>query len=324
MRVRFIALALVVALVVVAWLGAWFAGASYIRTAYDDLRSEIADEGGELTCGRLDISGLPFRFDLFCHDLTLKLEDITAKLPLLEATVRVYAPTHILAFANGPLTVEDAFTGTRREADWELLEASARTNWAALANISLVAKSITLKDTLVGEKTLWTVDGLEAHLLDDPQAHNRTTGTAQWSLYAIMNGTNVSDLDINAADFRLEADLPGMPDDLRNFDPDTIVSNWIAPNPPINLHVFEGKDATTSFSLTGNLGLEEGGTWQGDFDLASNGLDKRLDPFVVPAMRQILLGDPASNGDGLYRAYSIRHSVLFAGNVPLTVLPALP
>ena len=115
-----------------------------------------------------------------------------------------------------------------------------------------------------------------------------------------------------------------MPDDLRNFDPDTIVSNWIAPNPPINLHVFEGKDATTSFSLTGNLGLEEGGTWQGDFDLASNGLDKRLDPFVVPAMRQILLGDPASNGDGLYRAYSIRHSVLFAGNVPLTVLPALP
>lgn len=321
-RTRFIVLIAIVVVVVLAWLGLWFTGAAYIRNAYDQIHDEAAAEGDELTCGKLDVAGLPFRFDLFCHDLTLRVDDVTVHLPTLEGTVRVYAPTHALLFAEGPLTINDAFTGTRRTLTWDQLEASARTNWTALANISIVGKNIALKDTLVGETLLAEADGFEAHLLDAPEGRDAENHTAQWSLYSILGGATFPELDIENADFRLEADFPGMPDDLRNFDLATIFANWREPNPRLTLHVFEGKDAEASFSLTGNAGLDDSNMWQGDFDLTSNGLDTRLSAITSAPMINMLLGDPNSDGS-LYRAYSLRHGVLFAGNAPLTALPPL-
>lgn len=319
---RFIGLGLTVLVITLAWVGLWFYGATQIRENFETAQQNAASQGTLLDCSNLEISGLPFRYDIFCSDLSVSANDVIVTLPKLTATVRIYAPTHALLFAEGPLNIDDAFTGSRREVTWDDLTLSARTNGFALARISATGSNFVLHDTIIDDFILGTMDQFEAHLMDAPETYDAESKTSSWALFARMNQATWPQLNIEDAQFRLEATFPTMPDDLRNLSLPVLAKNWADPNPKIDLHILEGQDALSSFSILGNVGLDSDAAWNGDFDVTTLGLDTRLGDLTSGPMMSIFLGDPTPDGK-LYRAYSLRHGVLFAGNIPISAVPPL-
>ena len=56
---------------------------------------------------------------------------------------------------------------------------------------------------------------LEAHLIDVPEQHNKAAGTAVLRGYLTTAALDLPGLQVAAADTSLEAELTGLPDDLR-------------------------------------------------------------------------------------------------------------
>ncbi|MGV3650599.1 MAG: DUF2125 domain-containing protein, partial [Devosia sp.] len=139
-------LAGVVALVAVVWTAGWFYVALQARGAIDQMALADGETSPRLTCGRLDISGFPFRFDLACVDASLVSGDTTAQMAELRASVLVYRPTHAVLSGRGPIDLEDAFTGSRSQLTFAGLEGSVRLNGWSLARASLVATDLSLID----------------------------------------------------------------------------------------------------------------------------------------------------------------------------------
>lgn len=319
---RFIWLGLTVVVIALTWVGLWYYGSAQIRQNFEDARQNALREGTILDCDSLTITGLPFRYDVFCSNLSISANDVTLTLPELSATIRIYAPTHALMFAKGPLNIDDAFTGSRRKLTWDNFTLSARTNGFALARVSATGENFILHDTIIDDFVLGEIGQLEVHLMDAPETYNAAEKTSSWALFARTNQSAWSQLGIGDAQFRLEANFPTMPDDLRTLDLATLARNWADPNPKIDLHVLEGQDPSSSFSIMGNIGLDADATWNGDFDVTTQGLDTRLGGMTSAPMLSIFLGDPTPDGK-LYRAYSLRHGVLFAGNIPISAVPPL-
>src|SRR5690606_26107487 len=108
MKKRIIILGSVVVAVIVLWSAAWLVLAGMVRQQVDALA--LADGVSEptITCGTLDVGGYPFRFDVDCETARVVSGDIAVDVPGIRASVRVYAPFHVLASAKGPLQLSDS------------------------------------------------------------------------------------------------------------------------------------------------------------------------------------------------------------------------
>lgn len=329
---KFATLLTVILVIAALWVGAWFFGASQIRNAFTQASIEAQRSGGSLSCTELNIDGLPFRYDVECKQFSLLQNDVEISVPGLAASIRIYQPTHSIISALGPAEITDHFWGTRYLLNWQQAQLSARTNGFALARVSLQADQISLTDDRLGDRLVASADQLQAHIIDAADLYDPDQKLATWGGFIRLLSLNLPELDIIDANARLEADIPGLPDDLRQFNLDQILSNWQNTDNKIKLHVLEAdipaaqteqpERAAVTVNIVGEASLDEDYLLDGNFDLNSTGLDTILEPLVSLALTGIYLGDP-SGDEGLYRAYSIRHGVLFAGNVPLFSIPAV-
>src|SRR5690606_38585351 len=132
-----------------------------IREQVNMLALADGETSPQLQCGTLDIGGIPFRFDVACADATLVSADLMVTVPELRASVMVWKPTHLLAFAEGPAQISDAFTGLEQAVTWSGLEASARlTDWR-IARVSVVGRDVNWTDRLFGESAIATTPHME-------------------------------------------------------------------------------------------------------------------------------------------------------------------
>jgi hypothetical protein len=317
---RFVILGAVVVLVIAAWTGAWFWGAGLI----DGYRQQLAAADGvatpRLECQSFSIGGYPFGFDLTCTGATVTTGDTTVTAMGLKASAEVYNPTHVLVFAQSPVGIADAFTGSQSRLDFASAEASGRLTGWRIGRISLVVENPVWNDTVLGDRLIAKASHLEAHLLDLPELHDAATGLAGLGQYVKVDGLDAPGFDIAGGNATLESDVDKLPDDVRTYGDPGLLRRWQAGGGSFTLKDFTGADAGSSFDATGRLQLDPAGKLNGQLKLHSKGLVERLGSLIPEQYRGLVTGAPAA--DGSYsQTVNISAGVVFSGIAPVAMIP---
>jgi hypothetical protein len=330
---KFLLLPIAVLIVAGAWSGAWLYGAGQIRAAAESLAGNGDAADPKITCGRLNVSGFPFRFDIECADVTMLSGDTTTTLAGFKATLLAYNPTQAKLSWLGPITYADAFSGARSRIDFGAAEGSVRLKprdllqgisgegWR-IERVSVIADDVRWTDTIVDDRLAMSAGHLEAHLMDIPKQHDAETGTAALAAYAELTDTAAPDLGIAGGDARLEAELSGLPDDLRAYsDPDAI-RGWQTAGGQLKLVGLKGTAGEEFVESSGNLKLDSSGRLDGQVELKSKGLVERLSGVLPQDWKLLILGE--QKPDGSYaQMVTIKAGIVFTGLVPIMMIPPL-
>ncbi len=101
----------------------------------------------------------------------------------IKASAEVYNPTHVLVFGKSPVTIEDAFTGSKSRVDFDSLEGSARLSGWRIGRVSLIVEKPVWNDIVLDDRLLAKADHAEAHLLDLPELYDGKAGLAALGQY---------------------------------------------------------------------------------------------------------------------------------------------
>lgn len=319
---RIIALLVIVVLVVAGWSGAWIFAAGYIKGQVRALAEADGINSPKVTCGGLAVEGFPFRFDLECTDATISQGDQSLNVAEVAATVLVYRPTHLLVFLKSPAHFEDAFTGTQRDLGWSLFEASVRLSGWSFARASLHVENPRLSDTLVGDVTLATASLFEAHLVDDPEKRDSAKHVQALAAYERLDALEIPGMSVTGGAMSLTGGITGMPDDVRRWGDPGLARTIQQAGGKLTLSSLAYKDARASLDASGEAEIDANGRANGRATIASRGLVDRFGTFVEEPVRTAIFGTPGA--DGAYtQTLDIRAGVVFAGLVPVAVIPPL-
>lgn len=317
---RIIILGIVVVLVVVAWTGAWFWGAGFITEQVKALALEDGVTEPKVTCGSFGVGGYPFGFDLTCANATVAYGDVTVAASGLKASVEVYNPTFVLVFAQSPVSIADAFTGSQSRVDFESAQASARLNGWRIGRVSLVVEKPVWNDTVLEDRLIAKATHAEAHLLDLPDDHDAKAGLAGLGQYVQIETLNAPGFEINAARATLESTVDKLPDDVRSYGDPELLKRWQAAGGSYVLKDLKAVDGATNFDASGTLKLDAQGRLDGQLKLHSKGVVERIGPMLPEAYRGWIVGAQAE--DGSYsQTLNIAAGVVFAGLIPAGMIP---
>lgn len=319
---RIIALGAVVLVVVLVWTGGWFFIAGEIRKNIELQASADGVASPRITCGELGISGFPFRFDIACKTAEVLSGDVNAQLAELRSSVLVYQPTFFRFWAQGPLKLEDAFTGSKSEVTWTGLEMSARFKGWQIDRISLIGDNLAWNDTLFGQNLIASASHMEAHVLDMPEQHQPDKGLGALAVYTTTQGLVSPGMQVANGESSLEAEITGVPADVRGFaEPAAIAQFRDAPG-QLKIVSLKSTDGDSYVDANGTLALDSAARLEGQFELKSKGLVERLEPMFDPNIKPLITGSPQP--DGSYQnTLFVRGGVIVSGVIPLGVVPAL-
>ncbi len=334
---KFAALLIAIVLVAGLWIGGWFWAAGEIRNQVALLAQNDGETNPKITCGALNVTGLPFRFDIECVDGTLTQLDSTVTLRGLRASVLVYNPTHVLLSARAPLAINDAFSGAQSRVDFTGLQASARltsrdmlegltgTGWR-IANIALVADDVTWNDTVVGDMLRMSASHVEAHLVDLPEGRDRAARTAMLGAYVSLDNLTLPQLGVTAAQSTLEAKVDKLPDDLVELTGPDAIRNWQARGGKLSLVKWQGSQPAPDekFEISGEVTLDAAGLANGQVTYTTRGvLDRLLAPAGIPPLQiAAFKGMPGPDGTSTNMLGIADGRVTLAGILLAELLPA--
>jgi hypothetical protein len=317
---RIIILGAVVALVIVAWTGAWFWIAGMVGSYAKELETADGVTTPRVTCQSFQVSGYPFGLDTTCSGATIVMADTTVTVSGIKTAMEVYNPFHVLMFAQAPVAIADAFTGSQSRVDFADAEASARLTGWRIGRISLVVDKPVWNDTLLDDRLLAKADKLEVHLMDVAGEHDAAKGTASLAEYAKVSGLDAPAYQIAGGEATFEGKLTGLSDDVRTYGDADAIRQWQQRGGRFTLVGFKGQDATAQFDTAGNLSLDAQGRAEGQFTITSKGVVERLGGMVPDQMKGLILGSPAQ--DGSYsQTINIRAGLVFAGLLPAAMIP---
>jgi len=312
----------VAALVVIVWSAAWI-WASGLAGGYV---KGLADADGVTTpkvvCGSFGIGGFPFGFDMTCAKATITMADTTVTVNGLKASAEVYNPTHILLFAQSPIAIADAFTGSQSRIDFDSAEASARLDGWRIGRISLIVEKPVWNDTVMDDRLIAKADHLEAHLLDIPAQHDAAAGLASLAQYAEIDALDAPGFQVTSGKTTFQGEISKLPDDVRTYSDPTLLRRWQAAGGQFTLSDFKGDDGDTHFDATGNLGLDDQGRLQGQLTLNSKGLVERFGSAIPNQYKGLIVGGQAADGSYTQNV-RIAAGLVFAGLVPAAMIPPL-
>jgi len=318
---RIIILGIVVVIVVAAWSGAWLWGASQIKAYEATLEAADGETTPKFTCATFNVGGYPFGFDLSCDGAIVTLGDQSVTAAGLRASAEVYNPFHVLVFAKSPVTIEDAFTGSKSRLDFASLEASARLTGWRIGRVSLIVEKPLWNDTVLDDRLLAQADHAEAHLIDLPDLHDAKAGLAGLGQYVEIDNLNAPGFEINAGKATLESDVTNLPDDVRTYGDPDLIKRWQAAGGKFTLKGLKGDDGPdTHFEATGEMALDASGRVGGSLKLSSKGVVERVGPLFPDAWRGLIVGPQAE--DGTYsQNLNIVAGTVFSGLVPVAAIP---
>ena len=174
----------------------------------------------------------------------------------------------------------------------------------------------------LAERIRTLAEHIDAHLLDIPEQHDAAKGLAALSLYAEASAIDAPGFAVADGTLDAEAELNGLPDSLTTFFGPELLRHIQQAGGKLNIVGLRGADETTSFELTGNLGLDAEMRTDGQLHLVSNGLVERLNGLIPAQMQPLIVGQPAE--DGSYsQTLTFKSGVIFSGLVPVGMVPPL-
>ncbi|HVW92645.1 MAG TPA: DUF2125 domain-containing protein [Devosia sp.] len=319
---RIVILFVVVVVLILGWTAAWFYGANLVRQNIIALAGADGQATPRLTCGRLDVGGWPFWFDVTCEKPDIVSGDLTFAAAEIKATAEAFDPFQIVAQATGPLTIEDAFTGSKERLDWTGLKASARLTGWRIGRISVVADGLALASTTGGDQPIAKAAHAEAHLLDMPERYDAAKHLATLHGFARLDHLQAPGFQLSDMNSTLDATIDSLPDDVRTMGDPDLLAHWQAAGGKLVLNGLKGNEGDDTFNVTGHLALDSSAHPMGQLTVNSKGLVDRLGGLVPEQLRTLILGQPAA--DGSYsQTLNFTNGMVFAGLIPIGAVPAL-
>lgn len=320
---KIIALFVVIIVVIAGWTAGWFYVAGEVRRNIELLAEADGVASPKLTCAHLDVWGFPFRFDVTCSGAVLKQADLTLDTAEVRASVLVYAPTHAQVLFQSPLKISDAFSGASSELRWADMRASVRLGGWNIERVSLVGNSLDWVDTITGENPLATATHVEAHLLDKAAARNAEAHTQTLDGFLRIDNLVAPAAQITAGNMTMTTELSGLPEDIRTYgDAPGLPQRIAAAGGELKLVALDAKDGDTSLAATGGFKLDAQQRPEGQLVLTGKQVYERVGTLIPEPMKTLVFGQKAA--DGSYtQTLDIRQGVIFAGLVPLGVVPPL-
>ena len=322
MKKRIIILGSVVVAVIVLWSTAWLVVAGMARQNIEALAAGDGVTAPQIACDRLNVGGYPFRFDVACDNARIVSGDLSIDVPAIRASVRVYAPTHMLASATGPLQLSDSFTGSRNGIAWSSLDASVRLNDWRIARASISGKDVVWTDTLFGDALIAQSPLLEAHLFDIPEQHDAERDLAALALYGRAQDMAWPGLTLADANTEVQLELSGLPDDVRNWNDPMLLPALQQAGAVLKVISVHATDAEAMLDAAGELRLDAQGAPEGQIAITSTGVAERVGPLIEEPWRTLVLGAPAADGSHTNRL-NFTSGAVFSGLVPVAPLPRL-
>lgn len=224
-----ILLALFVVLGVV-WSGLWFAASLAAEVALTKVEERSVASGNAVNCQDQQISGYPFHMQVQCKKAVFSSVSagVSAAIDSVKSVALLYKPGHVIAEADGPLTVQlpqSAILKGSVAGTWDSARASVSAGISGLKRASVVGQQVNLVfDEASGSSLL---DGVK---LKDIQLHVRPD---------TQDAANF-DLAFNATDLVVERANRAMPSmrllvlakainvgESIDFDVETLLFAWL-------------------------------------------------------------------------------------------------
>ncbi len=314
----FVILGFIVILVAAIWTGGWFYVANQVS---GQLNSPLAFDGPDgdasLDCGSSSVAGFPFRFDVRCNDARLAYQDYTVTTPQLSVTALVYRPNHFIGFAESPVRIADAFSGSETEMEFGNLEASLRFEGFDFADprlerFSVVTDTLKLTNLLFGNEIFEARHG-ELHLV---KTVDETDGLMA---FVTAEGIESPEAGLAGGSVSVEALLSQWDNRVAGWAEDQRLRAWQQAGGELAIETLDFSAEGMSLDLTGTVALNENGFAEVEAEAESLGLMDKLDLSMLGDFAPLIIGVPDENG--IYRTpVTIRDGKLFAPYLPTPIL----
>lgn len=311
-------------LVCAAITAGWFFVAQQID---QQIQTAINDPEVNLTCEEQSISGFPFRFDVRCLNAQINSGDMAISIPKIEATALFYRPTHILAFLEGPIDYQNAFTGAQKQLRFEKAEASARADFSLnLKRVSAQLVNPVWSDQLFGTQDIGQADMAELHLLANDEAK---TG---FFAYAKFDNIQSQQLGVETLNTLLEAEVTTLDQNLTNWVFPATLQKFAADKGQIIIEKYQtdgrivplGQIQAQDIALNaeGEFTLTEQGFLQGILSTSSQNIVSQFDLSALGPMAAAIVGAPDQEGKH-HIPIMANSGVISVGMAPIYMVPAL-
>ncbi len=142
----------VLVILAIGWTGFWFYASSQVGAQFERWRAREAQSGRVYDCGKLNVGGYPFRFEVRCRNASVDLISQTAnrkfgKVELTEilAVAQIYNPRLLIAEFSGPLAVTEQGEQQSLIVNWSKAQASVFGLPVSPERMSLVVDEPTLE-----------------------------------------------------------------------------------------------------------------------------------------------------------------------------------
>jgi hypothetical protein len=129
---RLFILPALIVIAAIAWSAFWFYAASEVGVRADAWAAQEAKAGRVYACGKREVAGFPFRFEVTCGDASVSLFAqtadaaalFTAKLGEILVIAQIYQPKLLIAEFKAPATIADRGQPPSLKVNWSLGQSS--------------------------------------------------------------------------------------------------------------------------------------------------------------------------------------------------------
>ena len=322
MKKRIIILGSVVIGVIVLWSAAWLVLAGVIKQNIEAMALADGVVTPSLACETLGVGGYPFRFDADCVKARVVSGDVVVDVPGIRASIRVYAPTHVLASALGPVQLTDNFTGTQNGVTWSTLEASLRLDNWRIARASISGKDVVWSDTLFGDAVIAQSPLVELHLFDIPEQYDAERHVAALAIYGRAQTLAWPGLTLADSNAEIQLELSGLPDDVRAWGDPMLLPSIQQAGGKLNVISIHATDGASTLDASGGLMIDAQAMLDGQIAITSTGVAERIGPMIEEPWRTLVLGTPGADGTHTNQL-TFKAGAIFSGLMPIAAVPPL-